>query len=130
MRDLGFVGMVVYNVDTTWYRGNQPSGMVGQPLVYGSAAQATNNLYGDGPHAGGDTDNQAGSAAAAFAQRGIVPAPDITDFQGSDLPRYIGVGSPIGVITPSQTGAQYEDQHTGQIWVANGTTSSSWTEVK
>ena len=128
---LGHVCMqVVYNVDTTWYRGAQPSGMVGQPTIYGSASQASTNLYGDGSHAGHGTEFYAGSAAAAFAQQGIVPAPDITDYRGGSLPRIMGLGSPIGVVAPTVIGMQYEDYHTGQIWIANGLTASSWTQKK
>lgn len=124
-----FAGFVAYNVDVHWYRGSQPSAMVAQPLVYGSAAQSANNLYGDGSHAGGDTDSAVGSAAALFAQQGMVPVPDVAeDGAPSDaFPRYVGNGSPIGVITPSQAGAQYTDLQSGHIWIANGLTNSSWT---
>jgi hypothetical protein len=39
-----------------------------------------------------------------------------------------GTGSPLGVVTPSYAGAPYTDQATGNIWVAETTSSASWVQ--
>jgi hypothetical protein len=38
-----------------------------------------------------------------------------------------GIGSPVGVVTPTAKGQFYYDTNSGRFWVATGLTSAAWT---
>lgn len=70
------------------------------------------------------------SAANFQAVKGIVPQTN-ADQGDPNLGSTLGVGSPIGVVTPTKVGQQYQDTASDHIYVANGTASSqNWTQVK
>jgi hypothetical protein len=47
----------------------------------------------------------------------------------ADICYFRGTGNPTGVVTPNQAGDWYTDTTNGFEWLANGSTSSSWSLV-
>ena len=79
-----------------------------------------------------DSEFYAASSAVRYAASGGVPAPDTAASDDNGLGvKLFGNVSPVGSVTPAFVGQEYEEESIPpRIWVSNGTTTTSWQEVK